>query len=276
MTIVKTRDGTEIYVKNWGEGRPVILLHGWPLSADMWDVQAMALAENGFRAISYDRRGFGRSSQPWSGYDYNTLTDDLADVMHAVDAKENVSLIGFSMGGGEVARYMSRYNGKGVVSAGLISSIVPFRLKTPDNPNGTEEEKFKETGEAIKKDRANFFRQKFIPKFFGVGTLSHPVSDELLDITGVIAMQASLKATLECAKSLSTTDFRPDLAHFKVPTLIIHGTEDKTVPIESSARAAAKGISKAQLIEYDGEPHGLNVTSSDRFTADLLKFLKQS
>ena len=259
-----------------GRGRPVVLIHGWPISADTWDVQAMALAENGFRVISYDRRGFGRSSQPWSGYDYNSLTDDLADVMNAVGAKENVSLIGFSMGGGEVARYMSRYNGKGVVSAGLISSIVPFRLKTLDNPNGTEEEKFKETRDAIKKDRPNFLRQKFIPKFFGVGTLSRPVSDELLDITLVIAMQASLRSTLECAKSLSTTDFRPDLAHFKVPTLIIHGTEDKTVPIESSARVAAKGISKAQLIEYDGEPHGLNVTSSEKLTADLLKFLQQN
>ncbi|HET9510754.1 MAG TPA: alpha/beta hydrolase, partial [Sphingomonas sp.] len=155
MPYVKTRDGTDIYVKDWGTGRPVVLIHGWPLSSDMWDAQAMALADAGFRVIAYDRRGFGRSGQPWDGYDYDTLTDDLADVLQATGAIENVTLVGFSMGGGEVARYMSRHGGKGVVSAALLGSIVPYMLKTDDNPNGVPEDALQEIGEGIKKDRAD-------------------------------------------------------------------------------------------------------------------------
>ncbi len=274
MPLIKTRDGIQLYVKTWGEGRPVVLIHGWPLSADSWEAQSIALAEAGFKVIAYDRRGFGRSEQPWSGYDYDTLTDDLADVMKETGATENVTLIGFSMGGGEVARYMTKYQGKGVVSAALISSIVPYMLKTQDNTKGTPEEKFQEIAESIKTDRPKFFRQTFLPQFFGVGLVSHPVSDEILDANTVTAMQASLRATLECAKAFGHTDFRSDLPNFKVPTLIIHGTADKTVPIDASARAAAKGISQAQLIEYEGEPHGLNLTAKDRLTSDLLKFVQ--
>ena len=276
MPYIKSRDGTNIYFKDWGVGRPVILTHGWPLSADMWNHQAMALAEAGFRAIAYDRRGFGRSDQPWSGYDYNTLADDLADVMKATGAEQDVTLVGFSMGGGEVARYMSRHQGKGVSSTALISSVVPYMLKTPDNPNGTPEKVFNDIGEGIKKDRAHFFRQTFFPQFFGVGLISHPVSDEVLDMTTVTAMQGSLHATLECAKAFGHTDFRSDLAAFKVPTLIIHGTADKTVPIDAAGRAAAKGIAQSTLIEYEGEPHALNETASDRLTADLLSFVQSS
>lgn len=274
MTTIETRDGTKLYVKDWGKGRPVILTHGWPLSADMWDAAAMALAENGFRAIAYDRRGFGRSEQPWSGYDYDTLADDLADVMKETGAETDVTLVGFSMGGGEVARYMSRHQGRGVASAALISSVVPYMLKTADNPKGTPEEVFKQIGDGIKKDRAHFFRQTFFPQFFGVGLISHPVSNEVLDNTTNLAMMAGLNSTLGCAKSFGHTDFRPDLAHFKVPTLIIHGTADKTVPIEASAHAAAKGIAGSQFVEYEGEPHALNATASDRLTKDLLSFVK--
>jgi len=273
MPYVKTRDGTDIYVKDWGEGRPVVLIHGWPLSSDMWDAQAMALADAGFRVIAYDRRGFGRSGQPWSGYDYDTLSDDLADVMDAAGATENVTLVGFSMGGGEVARYMSRHGGKGVIAAALLGSVVPYMLKTDDNPDGVPEDTLEQIGDGIKKDRADFFRNTFFPQFYGLGLISAPVSDEVIHTSTRIAMDASLKATLACAQSFGHTDFRGDLAAFDVPTLIVHGTADKTVPIDATARQAAKGIRQAQLVEYDGEPHGFTETARDRITKDLLTFL---
>lgn len=271
MNYITTPDDTKLYVKDWGTGSPVILIHGWPLSSDSWDDQAMALASAGYRAIAYDRRGFGRSSQPWSGYDYDTLADDLAAVIKYTGSK-GATLVGFSMGGGEVARYMSRHQGKAVVKAALISSILPFRLKTGDNPAGTEQAAFDETARALGADRAEFFTG-FFEAFFGVGLLSQPVSEELLEWARSIAMQASLKATLECMRSFSSTDFRGDLPAFKVPTLIIHGTEDSTVPIDASARIAAKGIANSTLIEYDGAPHGLFATEKKRLTADLLAFL---
>jgi non-heme chloroperoxidase len=264
MPFVTTRDDVDLYVKEWGEGRPVVLLHGWPLSADMWDPQMMALAEAGYRAIAYDRRGFGRSDQPWHGYDYDTLADDLADVMEEMDADEDATIIGFSMGGGEVARYMSRHNGHGVIKAGLIASIVPYMLQTSDNPDGVPAEQFEQIKAGIVKDRAHFFRRTFTPGFFGVGWVTSPVSEEVLDWATATALMAGLKGTLDCVDAFGKTDFRPDLAAFNVPTLIIHGTSDKTVPIDPTA----------ELIEYDGEPHGLNVTASDRLTADLLRFLK--
>jgi non-heme chloroperoxidase len=272
MNHVITADKTQLYVKDWGSGRPVILLHGWPLSADSWDDQAMALADAGCRAIAYDRRGFGRSSQPWSGYDYDTFADDLATVIEQTGAKD-VTLVGFSMGGGEVARYMSRHAGKGVVKAALISSIVPFMLKTNDNPNGTDAAVFDDMATAMKEDRARFF-SGFFKDFFGVSLVSHPASAELLDWARGVSMQAGLKPTLACAKAFATTDFRPDLAAFKVPTLIVHGTDDKTVPIEASGRAAANGIANATLLEYDGAPHGLFATHKERLTRDLLAFVK--
>jgi pimeloyl-ACP methyl ester carboxylesterase len=215
MRHVTTADSTHLYVKDWGSGRPVILIHGWPLSADSWDDQAMAIAEAGHRVIAYDRRGFGRSSQPWSGYDYNTLSDDLAEVIQQTGAKD-ATLVGFSMGGGEVARYMSRHGGKSVVKAALVSSILPFRLKTADNPEGTEQAAFDKTAQSLLDDRASFFTG-FFEKFFGVSAETRPVSDELLQWARGIAMQASLRATLECLKSFSTTDFRSDLPVSKCP-----------------------------------------------------------
>ena len=272
MPFIKTHDQTDLYVKEWGTGRPVILLHGWPLSADSWDDQAMAIADAGMRAIAYDRRGFGRSGQPWSGYDYDTLTDDLATVMEQTGAKD-AALVGFSMGGGEVARYMSRHSGKGVAKAALISSVVPFMLKTPDNPDGTDQSKFDEMTRGMKEDRAKFFAG-FFKDFYGVSLVSHPVSDEFVHSSWNVAMQAGLKPTLACAKSFATTDFRHDLPAFRCPTLIIHGTSDKTVPIDAAGRAAAKGISNSELLEYDGEPHGLFATAKERFTNDLLRFLR--
>ncbi len=271
MPTITTADATKLYVKDWGSGQPVILMSGWPLSSDSWDDQAMAIASAGYRAIAYDRRGFGRSSQPWNGYDYNTLADDLAAVIEQTGAKDAV-LMGFSMGGGEVARYMSRHAGKFVSKTVLISSVVPYMLKTEDNPQGTDASVFEKMSEAMKEDRAKFFAG-FFKDFFGFSLLSQAVSDELLTWANNQAMQASLRATLECAGSFSSTDFRPDLAAFNVPTLIIHGNNDKTVPIEASARPAAKGIKHSKLIEYDGAAHGLFATEKSRLTKDLLYFL---
>jgi non-heme chloroperoxidase len=273
MPYVTTAEHTQLYYKDWGRGRPVVLLHGWPLSADSWEDQALAFADAGYRVIAYDRRGFGRSSQPWDGYDYDTLTDDLAAVLEHCNVSE-ASLLGFSMGGGEVARYMSRYGGARIAQAGLIASIVPYKLKTPDNPHGTEEKALDETTAAIKEDRAKFFAE-FFKKFYGVGKPGvHQVSEELLRASWNVAMQAGLNATLACAQSFFKTDLRPDLAAFKVPTIVIHGTQDQNVPIEASGRPAAKGIKDAKLIEYQDSPHGLLATDKKKVADDLLQFLK--
>lgn len=272
MNYVTTLDKTKLYVKDWGTGRPVIMLHGWPLSSDSWDDQGMAIADAGFRAIAYDRRGFGRSSQPWTGYDYNTLADDLAAVIEQTGAQDAV-LAGFSMGGGEVARYMTRHAGKSVSKTVLVSSVVPFMLKTDSNPDGTAQSTFDEMTTGMKKDRAKFFAG-FFKDFYGVSLTSHPVSEPLMEASRSVAMQASLKATLACAGAFATTDFRPDLASFKVPTLIIHGNDDKIVPIDAAGRAAAQGISGSTLIEYDGAPHGLFASHKDKLTKDLLDFIR--
>lgn len=273
MNHVTLPDKTTLYLKDWGAGRPVILLSGWPLSADSWDDQAMVLAGSGYRVIAYDRRGFGRSSQPWSGYDYDTLADDLAAVIQQTGARDAV-LVGFSMGGGEVARYMSRHGGRSVVKAALVSSVVPCMLKSDSNPHGTEQSVFDAMAEQLRDDRAKFFAA-FFKDFFGVGLLSHPVSSELIDWARGQAMQASLRATLECAAAFAGTDFREDLSAFKLPTLIIHGTADKTVPIDASARPAHAAITGSTLIEYDSAPHGLFATDKHRLSADLLAFVRQ-
>jgi pimeloyl-ACP methyl ester carboxylesterase len=273
MPYITTPDKTDIYYKDWGKGRPAVLLHGWPLNADSWEYQALALANAGYRVIAYDRRGFGRSSQPWDGYDYDTLTDDLAAVLKHCNVSE-AALFGFSMGGGEVARYMSKYQGAGIVQAGLIASIVPYKLKTPDNPHGTDESVLAETTAAIKEDRAKFLTE-FFRKFYGVGkTGTRQVSEQVLHNSWNVAMQAGLNATLACAQSFFKTDLRPDLASFKVPTIVIHGTKDENVPIESSGRPAAAGIRNSTLIEYEGSPHGVLATDQRRVTEDLLRFLK--
>ncbi len=273
MSHIKTRHGVKLYTKVWGEGRPIVLIHGWPLSADSWDDVAMPLAEAGFKTIAYDRRGFGRSDQPWEGYDYDTLSDDLADVIQEL-ALTDATIIGFSMGGGEVARYMSRHDGKNLRSAVLVSSVVPYMLKTESNPNGVDQATFKQMAQGMIDDRAHFFGG-FFEDFFRVTLLSGSVSDERLQSTRSVAMQASLKATLACADSFATTDFRPDLPHFKIPTLIIHGTSDKTVPIDATSRAAAAAIPNSRLIEYDGAPHGLFATHREQLVRDLMDFCQQ-
>jgi non-heme chloroperoxidase len=272
MPTITTRDGVPLYVKDWGTGRPVVLLHGWPLSADTFDDLAMAIAASGMRAIAYDRRGFGRSGQPWSGYDYDTLATDLADVIAASDAR-GAALVGFSMGGGEVVRYLATFPDHTVTQAVLIGSVVPYLLQTPDNPKGVPQAVFDQMAQGIAADRPKFWAG-FFPQFYGTGLLSHPVSDEVVAWSAQVAMQGSLKATLDCAKAFSSTDFRPDLKAVKVPTLIIHGTADATVPIDVSSREAAKGIAGSVLKEYDGGPHGLLASHADRIREDVLGCLR--
>lgn len=272
MPIITTHDNTKLYTKVWGTGRPVVLIHGWPLSADSWDDVALPLVEAGFQTIAYDRRGFGRSDQPWTGYEYDTLSDDLADVMSELNL-EDVTLVGFSMGGGEVARYMSRHQAKGVRSAALIASVVPYMLKTSDNPLGVDPSVFEFIASSIREDRARFFTA-FLKDFYGVGSKNSSVSDEVLQWTHSLAMQGSLRAILACAHAFGTTDFRPDMQSFKVPTLIVHGTGDRAVPIDASARQAAKLISNSELIEYDCESHGLFATHKALLVKDLLIFLE--
>ncbi|MHA6317276.1 alpha/beta fold hydrolase [Altererythrobacter sp. CAU 1778] len=267
MPHATTKDGTRLRYKELGEGKPVILIHGWPLSADSWDPIMMKLAENGYRAIAYDRRGFGHSDHAPSGYDYDTFADDLADVMTETDATTDVALVGFSMGGGEIACYMSRHSGKGVSKAVLVSSVVPYMLKTDDNPEGVPQSTFDEMTQGMKDDFRAFFTD-FFKSFYG----SKP-SDEERHWAWQTTMHASQYATLQSAAAFATTDFRPDLPSLTVPTLVIHGTEDETVPIDATGRAVAEQVPSAELIEYDGEPHAVFATQTERLGDDLLAFL---
>jgi non-heme chloroperoxidase len=271
MTHISTRDGSSLHVKDMGSGPAVVLIHGWPLNGDMWEYQTMALLEAGYRVITYDRRGFGQSAHPASGYDYDHFADDLADVIEKLDL-QSASLVGFSMGGGEIARYLSRHGASRIARAALVSSVVPYLLKGDDNPDGVDYEVFAEMKNQVRKDRFDFL-QTFGKMFYGVGLVSRPVSQALLDWTFTLGIMASPKATIDCIDAFGTTDFRPDLAAFTIPTLIIHGTSDKTVPIDPAGRAAARGIPHATLIEYDGEPHGLFATAPERLNEDLLAFL---
>jgi pimeloyl-ACP methyl ester carboxylesterase len=271
MPRVKTKDGTELFVKILGSGQPVVLIHGWPLQADSFDDQALALADAGFMAISYDRRGFGRSDQPPGGYDYDTFADDLAEVIAALNLS-NVVLCGFSMGGGEIARYMSRHNGQGIARAIFISSVVPFLLQTENNPDGAPESALEDMKANIREDRAGFF-DDFFEMFYGLGFVTSPVSDGVLRWSWTMAMQAGLNATLRCVDAFGRTDFRGDVASIKVPTLIIHGTADKTVPIDATGRALARALPDASLVEIDGGAHGVTVSHRAEVNTALLTFL---
>jgi len=278
MQYLSTSDQTKLYYKDWQSAHPdpaqrtVVLLAGWPLSADSWDDVALAITNAGHRVIAYDRRGFGRSSQPFNGYDYDTLADDLDAVLTHTEAR-NVVLVGFSMGGGEVARYLSRYPGSLVLKAAFVASVAPFKIVVEADTTGTAATAYEKTKQAILTDRAAFF-EGFFDKFFGAPDISHPVSDAQLAWTRSIALQGCLPATLGCLHAFSHTNFDADLTTVKIPTLVIHGSDDKIVPISDDGRKKAQAIPFAKLIEYPGAPHGLFATHKAQLTQDLLSFIQ--
>ncbi len=271
MPFVTAQDGTEIYYRDWGTGTPVVLIHGWPLNGDMWEKQSTFLAEHGLRVITYDRRGFGKSGQPWNGYDYNTFAADLNSLLEKLDLR-GATLVGFSMGGGEVVRYLSRYGTSRVAKAVLVSAVPPYLLKTDDNPEGVDSSVFTEIEANIRKNRPDFLKE-FGAKFYGRTVLKHTVSEPELEWTQEMALTSSLRSTLAAAKAWSTTDFREEMKRITVPVLVIHGTGDSTVPIDVSGRRSAKILPNATLSEYEGEPHGLFLPAADRLNAELLEFI---
>lgn len=271
MPFIKTTDKTSLFYNDWGAGHPVVLIHGWPLDSDMWEYQAGFLAENGCRVIAYDRRGFGRSDQPWHGYDYNTLADDLKAILDGLEL-QNAILVGFSMGGGEVARYMSRHAGARVSKAVLISSVTPFLLNTADNPDGVDASVFETIIAGLKADRPHFLAG-FGKQFFGAGLLNFAVTADIMHWASMLALRGSAPATLACARAFSATDFRTDMGYFRVPTLIMHGDADQTVPFDHSGRIAARMLPSAKLIEYPGAPHAVFFTEKEKLNQDLLEFI---
>ncbi len=271
MATFKTSDGTNLYFEDWGRGKPLLFIHGWPLSGAMWEYQMVPLARSGFRCIAYDRRGFGHSDKPYGGYDYQTLGRDLAELIDHLNLTD-VTLVGFSMGGGEVAEYLARHNRNGrVTKAVLVSSVVPLLLKTADNPEGVDQKVFDDIQQGLRDDRPAFLTD-FTEKFFGVGMLTSPVSNPMIAANCELAMHASPIATLECVKSFSSTDFRQHAKAITIPTLIIHGDADQTVPITPTGHAAAELIPNAELKIYEGAPHGLFFTNRHDLNADLAAF----
>lgn len=266
-----TGKDVKLYYEDLGTGAPVIFIHGWPLSLDMWEYQVTNLVKQGIRCISYDRRGFGKSSRPAGGYDYDTLAADLKAVIDELNLTD-VTLVGFSMGGGEVARYIGNYGTEKIAKVVLVSAVTPYLLKTEDNENGVDKSVFDEMAEKMREDRIAFL-DDFGKQFFGVNLINRPVSTPMLEYYRTLAALASPIATQECAVSFATTDFRTDLAAIDVPTLIIHGDADKTVPIESSGDRTSDLLPAATYIVYEGAPHGLFITEKDRLNADLLNFI---
>lgn len=261
----------QIFYEDLGKDNTIIFVGGWPLSHQMWEYQVTALRELGFRCITFDRRGFGRSEQSLKSYDYNTLAEDLKNLIE--DRRvDKVTLIGFSMGGGEVVRYCSNYNCEKVSRVILVSSVIPFMMQTSDNPDGVPLEEFEKFDEEIRNDRPGFM-SNFIKHFYGVGFLSHPVSTGILEWTNSLAFTASQNATLECMRSFSQTDFRKELSSIKVPALIIHGDSDKTVPIKATSEKAAAMIQGAIYKVYPGAPHGLFYTHRDVLNRDIVSFI---
>ena len=266
------QEEVQLYYQDIGKGKPVVLLHGWPLSHEMWEYQFNELPKHNIRVIAYDRRGFGKSSKPWDGYDYDSLASDLQQVIEKLDLSD-VTLVGFSMGGGEVARYLSKYNGDGrVTKAAFISSVTPYLLKTEDKNYGLPQDQFDTMQGQIEDDRPKFLAS-FGKMFYGVNLLSHPVSDEILQHDMMLALCAGGHSTIKAMQAWSKTDFRDDLRQISVPTLLLHGKDDKTVPIDASTDEAAKLMPHAKYIIYDDAPHGLYYTHKNHFNQDLLEFV---
>ena len=272
MPTIRTRDNTEIYYKDWGSGQPVVFSHGWPLDADAWEDQMFFLASNGYRCIAHDRRGNGRSSQPWTGNDLDTYADDLAALVEALDLHDAIH-VGHSTGGGEVARYIGRHGTKRVAAAVLVSAIPPLMLKTPANPEGLPIEVFDQLREGVRKDRSQFFKDLSGP-FYGANRPGSTVSQGVRDEFWLQGMIAGFPACYDCIKVFSETDTTEDLKKFDVPTLIIHGDDDQIVPIVASALKSSKIVPNAELKIYQGAPHGLPTTLKDRLNSDLLEFFK--
>jgi non-heme chloroperoxidase len=272
MSTITTKDGTEIYYKDWGEGPAVTFSHGWPLNADAWDGQLLFLAQNGFRAIALDRRGHGRSSQSSTGNDMNAYADDLAAVIEALDLT-GVTLVGHSTGGGEVARYIGRYGTARVARAVLIAAVPPIMVQTPANPEGLPLAVFDGMRAGLFADRSQFYRDLAV-KFYGANRPGANVSQGTLDQFWLWSMQAGLKAAYECIKAFSETDFTEDLKKFEVPTLVLHGEDDQIVPVRDSAVKSARIIPGAKDIYYPGAPHGITATHQDVVNAELLAFLR--
>ncbi len=274
MHTITTTDGTRIHFKDWGKGPPVVFSHGWPLNADSWDSQMVFLAEHGLRVIAHDRRGHGRSSQPWTGNDMDTFADDLATLADTLDL-QGATLVGFSMGGGEVARYIGRHGTGRVSGVALVAAVPPLMLKTPAHPGGLPMETFDAIRAGVTADRSQFFQDLTLP-FYGFNRPGAQVSQGLRDAFWLAGMQCGLKNVLDCIKAFSETDFTADLKTFDVPTLIIHGDDDQIVPIAASGQASARLVRDARLLVYPGAPHGLTATHKDRVNADLLAFVRES
>jgi non-heme chloroperoxidase len=272
MATITTRDGTQIYFKDWGTGQPVVFSHGWPLSADAWEDQMVFLGARGYRCIAHDRRGHGRSSQPWTGNDMDTYADDLAALVEALDLTNAVH-VGHSTGGGEVARYIGRHGTKRVAKAALISAVPPLMLKTPANPGGLPIEAFDAIRAGVLADRAQYFEDLSAP-FYGANRPGAKVSQGLRDSFWLQAMLAGFIGVIDSIKAFSETDFTADLQKFDVPTLILHGADDQIVPIGASALLSSRLVRGATLKVYPGAPHGLTSTHKDQVNADLLAFLE--
>src|SRR5689334_21438320 len=274
MPTITTQDGTTIYYKDWGSGPPVVFSHGWPLCADAWEDQMVFLGQHGFRCIAHDRRGHGRSSQPWNGNEMNTYADDLAALVEALDLKDAIH-VGHSTGGGEVTRYIGRHGTKRVAKAVLIGTVPPLMLKTAANPGGLPIEAFDEIREGVRKDRSQYF-QDFAMPFYGANRPGSKVSEGLRHFFWLQSMMAGHKACYDCIKAFSETDFTEDLKKFDVPTLILHGDEDQIVPIGASAMLSSKLVKGATLKVYPGLPHGMCSTHKDLINADLLAFCEST